>query len=135
MKEGGERRPSFCSCREKSLRTRRCGFEGGKEVSLNMQMEVRMDAGLFAPGTPPSSLPTFFIICPISVVVVGPLLLPVPLPAAAPPFLPFLVFLARGLFGFSLVLYKMRQLFCTKYKITRKAKNATKKAPEILSET
>ena len=86
-----------------------------------MQMEVRMDAGLFAPGTPPSSLPTFFIICPISDVV-GPLPLLVPMPAAAPPFLPFLVFLARGLFGFSLVLYKMRQLFCTKYKIIRKAK-------------
>ena len=95
-------------------------------------MEVRMDAGLFAPGTPPSSLPTFFIICPISDVV-G---LLVPLPAAAPPFLPFLVFLARGLFGFFLVLYKMRQLFCTKYKIIRKAKKMLqKKAPEILSET
>ena len=97
-------------------------------------MEVRMDAGLFAPGTPPSSLPTFFIICPISDVV-GPLPLLVPMPAAAPPFLPFLVFLARGLFGFFLVLYKMRQLFCTKYKIIRKAKKCYKKAPEILSET
>ena len=95
-------------------------------------MEVRMDAGLFAPGTPPSSLPTFFIICPISDVV-G---LLVPLPAAAPPFLPFLVFLARGLFGFFLVPYKMRQLLCTKvYKIIRKAKKCYQKAPEILSET
>ena len=91
-----------------------------------MQMEVRMDAGLFAPGTPPPSLPTFFIICPISDVV-GPLpLLLVPMPAAAPPFLPFLVFLARGLFGFFLVLYKMRRWFCTKYKIIREAKKASK---------
>ena len=103
------------------------GSKGGKEVSLNMQMEVRMDAGLFAPGTPPS-LPTFFIICPISDVV-GPLpLLLVPMPAAAPPFLPFLVFLARGLFGFFLVLYKMRRWFCTKYvkDNQRSKKNASK---------
>ena len=88
-------------------------------------MEVRMDAGLFAPGTP-LSLPTFFIICPISVVV-GPLPLLVPVPAAAPPFLPFLVFLARGLFGFFLVLYKMRQWFCTNYKIIWKAQKKPQK--------
>ena len=43
---------------EKSGDVSDVGSKGEKEVSLNMQMEVRMDAGLFAPGTPPYSLPS-----------------------------------------------------------------------------
>ena len=50
-----------------------------------------------------AALPTFFIICPISVGLLIPML------PAAPFFLLFLVFLASGLFGFFLVLYRMRK--------------------------
>ena len=101
-REGRERFKFFIHA-GKSLR--KVGDVGskGKEVSLNMQMKSGMDAGSAAS---PPALPTFFIICPISVGLwlISMLLLP-----AAPPFLLFLVFLAGGLFGFFLVLYKMRR--------------------------
>ena len=74
-----------------------------------MQMKSGMDAGTAAS---PLALPTFFIICPISVGLLIPMLLMLLLLLpAAPLFLPFLVFLASGLFGFFLILYKMRRQF------------------------
>ena len=105
-REGRERFKFFIHA-GKSLR--KVGDVGskGKEVSLNMQMKSGMDAGSAAS---PPALPTFFIICPISVGLLIPMLLMLLLPAA-PLFLPFLVFLASGLFGFFLILYKMRRQF------------------------
>ena len=107
-REGRERFNFFIHA-GKSLR--KVGDVGskGKEVSLNMQMKSGMDAGSAAS---PPALPTFFIICPISVGLLIPMLLMLLLLLpAAPLFLPFLVFLARGLFGFFLILYKMRRQF------------------------